>query len=159
PTMGHLHVGHLSLCHRAKIENDVTVVSIFINPTQFNEANDFKSYPRTLEQDKTLLMEADIDYVFVPETEAIYRDNYEMVVSESLLSTCLEGEFRPGHFNGMLTVVLKLLNLIHPTRAYFGEKDYQQLLLIKKMVEAFFLPIEIIGCPILRDTDGVAFSS
>lgn len=159
PTMGNLHAGHMSLCERARAENAIVVVSIFVNPTQFNQASDFEHYPRTLEQDKILLQQQKIDYLFLPEADAIYHDQYQLQVTESELSVLLEGEHRPGHFTGMLTIVLKLLNLVQPTHAYLGEKDYQQLLLIKKMVDAFFLPINIIGCPIIRDRDGLALSS
>ena len=136
--MGKLHACHMSLCERARTENDLTVVSIFVNPTQFNQAQDFQHYPRTLEHDKTLLLSHKIDYLFIPDPKSIYPDDYTVRVIETELSSTLEGEFRPGHFEGMLTVVLKLLNLIQPSRAYFGEKDYQQLLLVKKMASALF---------------------
>lgn len=159
PTMGHLHAGHLSLCQRSTVENDITVVSIFINPSQFNQACDFDNYPRTIEQDIKLLQSLKIDYLFLPDAKAMYADDYHVRVTELELSSTLEGEYRPGHFTGMLTVVLKLLNLTQPTRAYFGEKDYQQLLLVKKMVEAIFLPVDIIACETLRAEDGLALSS
>lgn len=159
PTMGHLHAGHVSLCERAKNENKVTVVSIFINPTQFNHGQDLANYPRTLEHDIALLQETGVDYLFLPEATEIYHDQYEIMVKETNLSQILEGEFRPGHFEGVLTVVLKLFNLVQPTRAYFGEKDYQQLLLIKKMVDSLFLPIAIIACPTIRNIQGLALSS
>lgn len=158
-TMGSLHLGHMSLCRRSKKENDVSVVSIFINPTQFNQACDFELYPRTLEQDKAQLIAHEIDYLFCPNVEEMYPDNYQVKVYETHLSKMLEGEFRPGHFDGMMTIVLKLFNLVQPTRAYFGEKDYQQLLLIQKMVAAYFLPLEIIACETMRDKDGLALSS
>jgi pantoate--beta-alanine ligase len=159
PTMGHLHAGHLSLCEKSKRENDITVVSIFVNPSQFNQATDFENYPRTLEADKNFLEENQIDYLFLPTADAMYADNYQIQIMETELSKELEGQYRPGHFNGMLTVVLKLLNLAQATRAYFGEKDYQQLLLVKKMVAALFLPVEIIGCQTIRAADGLALSS
>lgn len=159
PTLGHLHAGHVSLCARAKSENEVTVLSIFVNPTQFNNVEDLAKYPRTLENDVALLEDAGIDYLFLPETKEIYQDQYEVMVKETILSQTLEGEFRPGHFDGMLTVVLKLFHLVQPTRAYFGEKDYQQLLLVKKMVDALFLSVDIIGCPTIRDSQGLALSS
>ena len=159
PTMGHLHAGHLSLCERSMQENKITVASIFINPTQFNQANDFVHYPRTFERDAELLQEAGVDYLFMPKSPAIYPDEYAVQITEVEDSHVLEGEHRPGHFTGMLTVVLKLFNLVQPTRAYFGEKDYQQLLLIKKMAEALFLPIEIVGCETVRAEDGLALSS
>ncbi len=159
PTMGNLHEGHLSLCRRAKKENVHTVVSIFVNPTQFNQQQDFSTYPRTLEEDITHLKSCDIDYLFLPTDSDLYPDHYTLRVTEEAVSTQLEGEHRPGHFNGMLTVVLKLLNLTQATRAYFGEKDFQQLLLIQKMVAALFLPVEICACPTQRAPDGLALSS
>jgi pantoate--beta-alanine ligase len=159
PTMGHLHDGHLSLCRRSKAENDITVVSIFVNPTQFNQAEDFEKYPRTIAQDVETLNPCTIDYLFCPLAKDIYLDNYEVRVTETNISQVLEGEHRPGHFDGMLTIVLKLLHLIQPARAYFGEKDYQQLLLVKKMVQALFLPVEIIPCKTIRAEDGLALSS
>lgn len=159
PTMGHLHEGHIHLCQRARQENDVSVVSIFVNPTQFNVASDFEAYKRTLEQDCHLLEKAGIDYVFFPDAGDMYADKYEVRVSETALSSELEGEFRPGHFTGMLTVVMKLLNIIQPTRAYFGEKDYQQLMLVEKMAEALFMPVDIVACPTVRAQSGLALSS
>lgn len=159
PTMGHLHDGHLALCRRSKAENEISVVSIFVNPTQFNQSDDFEKYPRTTAQDVDRLNSCEIDYLFCPKAEDIYKDNYEVQVTETHISQVLEGEHRPGHFNGMLTVVLKLLNIIQPSRAYFGEKDYQQLILVKKMVQALFLPIEIIACQTIRAEDGLALSS
>lgn len=159
PTMGNLHVGHASLIERAKAENDVTVVSIYVNPTQFNQQSDFQHYPRTLDQDKALLTSLGVDYLLLPTESVMYPDHYQVQLSETEISRELEGEYRPGHFNGMLTVVLKLLNLVRPTRAYFGEKDFQQLLLVKKMVTALLLPIEIVGCETKRAEDGLALSS
>lgn len=159
PTMGHLHDGHLSLCKRSKAENSITVVSIFVNHTQFNQKCDFDLYPRTLDEDVKLLASNEIDYLLCPTSEKIYPDNYEIQVTETDMSMELEGKFRPDHFKGVLTVVLKLLNIVQPQRAYFGEKDYQQLLLIKKMVRALFLSIEIIGSKTIREKDGLAFSS
>lgn len=156
PTMGNLHEGHLSLCKKSMSENEVTIVSIFINPTQFNQTSDFEGYTRTLEQDINLL---NVDYVLLPIREEIYPDDYQIQIHEMQLSLELEGAYRPGHFTGMLTIVLKLLNLVQATRAYFGEKDYQQLLLIKKMSLALFLPTEVIGCQTIRATDGLALSS
>lgn len=159
PTMGNLHAGHISLCDRSKRENDITVISIFVNPTQFNNQNDLKHYPRTLADDIEKLTKAKIDYLFAPFSEAMYQDNYEVKLVETELSKELEGEFRPGHFNGMLTVVLKLLNLVQANNAYFGEKDYQQLLLVKKMVSSLFIPTEIIACETIRNENGLALSS
>lgn len=156
PTMGNLHAGHLSLCERSQQENDITVVSIFVNPTQFNQASDFKCYPRTVQQDIDLLT---VDYILLPTESELYADQYEMQLHETHLSLTLEGQHRPGHFTGMLTIVLKLLNLMQATRVYFGEKDYQQLLLVKKMVSALFIPTDIIGCETIRAADGLALSS
>lgn len=159
PTMGALHEGHIALCTRARKENDHVVASIFVNPTQFNQAADFEKYQRSLEADCKFLDAAGVEYVFHPEPGSMYPDNYEVQVSETIISTELEGEFRPGHFTGMMTVVLKLLNIIGADRAYFGEKDFQQLALIRKMTEALFVPVEIIGCPTIRAEDGLALSS
>jgi pantoate--beta-alanine ligase len=159
PTMGHLHEGHASLVRRARKENDIVVVSLFVNPTQFNQVSDFEQYKRTLEADCALLEKEDVDYVFIPEKETMYPDGYEVQVSETKLSLELEGEFRPGHFTGMMTVVLKLLNLMQAARAYFGEKDFQQLMLVKKMAAALFLPVEIIACETIRAESGLALSS
>lgn len=159
PTMGNLHAGHISLCKRAKRENAISVVSIFVNPTQFNQAEDFDSYPRTFEKDLQQLISCGVDYVIFPDAKEMYQDQYHIQVTETDLSKELEGEFRPGHFTGMLTIVLKLLNLVGPNKAYFGEKDYQQLLLVKKMCAALFLPIEIVSCETVRAEDGLALSS
>jgi len=159
PTMGHLHDGHLTLCERSLNENEVTVASIFINPMQFNQTSDFDHYPRTYDADIEKLKVLGVDYLFMPKPEDMYPDSYEVKVTESKDSKELEGQHRPGHFDGMMTVVLKLFNLVQPTRAYFGEKDYQQLLLIKKMVHALFLPIDIIACETIRADDYLALSS
>jgi len=159
PTMGALHAGHLSLVQRSQRENAATAVSIFVNPTQFDQAHDFDHYPRQTERDLTLLKEAAVDAVFLPSRNEIYPDAYRYRVGESELSLRLCGAHRPGHFDGMLTVVMKLLNIVRPTRAYFGEKDYQQLLLVRGMARAFFLDTEIVGCPIVREPDGLAMSS
>lgn len=159
PTMGNLHQGHLSLCNRAKQENNYAALTIFVNPTQFNNINDLNNYPRTLEHDLALAEQTGVDFVFIPNYAEIYHDNYRYQIHETELSKLLCGKHRPGHFNGVLTIVMKLFNLIKPQRAYFGEKDFQQLQLIKDMVEAFFLDIEIIPCPTLRDERGLALSS
>jgi pantoate--beta-alanine ligase len=159
PTMGCLHEGHASLCSRAGGENDIVVASIFVNPAQFNQASDFEQYQRTQEADCKLLEALGVDYVICPSKEDIYPDGYEVQVSETKISQELEGEFRPGHFTGMLTVVLKLLNLVQARRAYFGEKDFQQQLLVKKMAAALFLPVEIIACETMREESGLALSS
>jgi pantoate--beta-alanine ligase len=159
PTMGNLHAGHAALVQRAKAENDHVLVSIFVNPTQFNLRADYEKYARTFEADCALLGDAGADYIFHPDEKAMYPDNYEVQVTETALSKQLEGEFRPGHFQGMLTVVLKLLGIAQADRAYFGEKDFQQLMLVRKMVEAFFLPVEIIAVPTMRAESGLALSS
>jgi pantoate--beta-alanine ligase len=158
PTMGALHPGHRALLARARADNDVVVLSIFVNPTQFNDPADLAKYPRTLEAD--LLVAAGLaDHVIVPAATEIYADNYTYRVTENALSRRLEGAHRPGHFDGVLTVVLKLLNVVQPERAYFGEKDWQQLRLVQGMVRAFLLPVEIIACPTEREADGLALSS
>lgn len=158
-TMGNLHAGHMSLCQQSKQMNDITVAAIFVNPAQFNETRDFESYPRTLEQDIALLTEHNIDYLLLFDANMLYPDEYHIQVTETETSSVLEGQYRPGHFTGMLTIVLKFLNIVQPTRSYYGEKDYQQLLLIQKMVKALFLPIEIIPCPTIRAQDSLALSS
>lgn len=159
PTMGNLHVGHQSLYHVCRKHNDLTVASIFINPTQFDREDDFKHYPKTLEADLTLLQEIGVDYCLVPDAKSIYPDEYCYRIEETQSSLQLEGQYRPGHFSGMLTVVMKLLQIVRPQRSYFGEKDYQQYQLIAGMAKAFFLETEIIACPTVRDTSGLAFSS
>lgn len=159
PTMGNLHRGHLSLMARSSQENDKTLASIFVNPTQFNREDDFIHYPRTLDDDLELLDKAQVDYCLVPDKKAIYPDDYRFQLQETQLSHLMEGIHRPGHFTGMLTIVLKLLQIAGATRAYFGEKDYQQYLLIKQMAEAFFLPTTINACPTIREPSGLAYSS
>ncbi len=158
PTMGALHRGHGALLERARRENDVVVLSIFVNPTQFNDQHDLANYPRTLTGDLALA-EGLVDWVLVPTAHAMYPDAYRYRVTETALSLEFEGAHRPGHFDGVLTVVLKLLNLVAPRRAYFGEKDWQQLQLVRDMVADFFLPVEIVACPTVRDADGLALSS
>lgn len=159
PTMGALHAGHISLLEGSVRENDISVLSIYVNPTQFNNPDDLAKYPITLAEDTRLAEAAGIDYILVPTYAQIYPDGYRYRVSESQLATQLCGAFRPGHFDGVLTVVMKLLNLVQPTRAYFGEKDYQQLELVRGMVETFFLNTEIVACPTVREPDGLAMSS
>lgn len=158
PTMGALHAGHRALLARARADNDRVVLSIFVNPTQFNDPADLEKYPRTLEADLRLAGGL-VDDVIVPPPAALYPDGYAYRVTEEKLSRELEGAHRPGHFDGVLTVVLKLLNLVAPQRAYFGEKDWQQLRLVEGMVRALLLPVEIVPCPIERDGDGLALSS
>ena len=159
PTMGALHPGHLSLVERSRNETDLTIVSIYVNPTQFNNANDLANYPKTLTTDLQSLEVAGVAAVFMPTDELLYPDDYAYEVDEKQLSKELCGENRPGHFAGVLTVVMKLLNLVKPQKAYFGEKDFQQLSLVKGMAQAFFLETEIIGCPVVRENDGLAMSS
>lgn len=159
PTMGNLHAGHASLLSKSIHENNTTVSSLFINPTQFNRNEDFQHYPRTLEADLQYMEQIGVDYCILPNETAIYPDQYHYQVHETNLTRIMEGTHRPGHFTGVLTVVMKLLNLVRPTNAYFGEKDYQQYLLIKEMVQAFFMPIEIKSCPIIREDSGLACSS
>jgi pantoate--beta-alanine ligase len=159
PTMGALHEGHLSLVRRSRSENDLTLVSIFVNPTQFDDPGDLERYPRTLETDLAALNAERADFVFVPWAQDLYRDEFGYRVTENQLSSELEGAQRPGHFDGVLTVVMKLLNIAQADRAYFGEKDWQQLSLVRGMVEAFFMPTTIVACPTVRHADGLALSS
>ncbi len=159
PTMGDLHEGHISLVERARRENDNVVVSVFVNPTQFNQAADFEKYRRVPENDTALLADAGVDCVLMPSPEDMYPDGYTVQLIETEDSKILEGAFRPGHFTGMLTVVMKLLNIVQADHAYFGEKDFQQLVLVRKMSGAFFLPVQIIPCGTKRAADGLALSS
>ena len=159
PTMGALHQGHLSLVRQSELENDKTVVSIFVNPTQFNDPKDLEKYPRPVEEDKSMLAQVGVDYLFYPDSESLYGDGYRFRVFESDFSKVLCGAHRPGHFDGVLSIVMKLFNIVKPTRAYFGEKDYQQLELIRGMVNAFFMNVEIRACPTVREADGLAMSS
>jgi pantoate--beta-alanine ligase len=158
PTMGALHAGHAALLARARAENERVVLSVFVNPTQFNDATDLARYPRTLEADVALARPY-VDAVLAPQPDEFYPDGYRYRVTENSLSTQLEGAHRPGHFDGVLTVVLKLLNVVRPDRAYFGEKDWQQLQLVRGMVDALLLPLEIVPCATERDPDGLALSS
>ncbi len=159
PTMGFLHKGHLSLVRQCKNENDLTVVSIFVNPTQFGPSEDLQSYPRDFKGDLTLLESEGADLLFAPEAEDMYGKDFSVFVEEHSLSRNLCGASRPGHFRGVCTVVLKLFNLAQPHRAYFGQKDYQQLKVIQRMVRDLNIPIEIRPCPIVREPDGLAKSS
>lgn len=159
PTMGALHDGHIALIKRSLKENDLTVVSIFVNPTQFNNKNDLINYPITLENDIKILTQLKVDYLFYPKFKELYPDDYTYKVIESKFSKILCGKYRPGHFDGVLTVVMKLFNIVRPNRAYFGEKDFQQLQLIKGMVESFFMNIKIVSVPTVREKDGLAMSS
>ncbi len=160
PTMGALHKGHRSLVEKSIEDNDFTVVSIFVNPTQFNNTEDLKKYPKTLDEDLKLLKNIGCDVVFIPSVEEIYA---QTVVSKSYsfdgIENQMEGKFRKGHFDGVATIVQTLFEIINPNRAYFGEKDFQQLQIVKKLVEKETIPVEIIGCPIYREKDGLAMSS
>lgn len=159
PTMGNLHVGHMSLITQSQQDNHKTAVTLFVNPTQFNNPDDFTHYPRTRDADLAQLERAGVDYCLIPDQNLIYADNYRYQLEETALSLIMEGLHRPGHFTGVLTVVMKLFNLVRPTRAYFGEKDYQQLSLIRDMVDAFLLEIKIKSCPTIREPSGLAYSS
>ena len=162
PTMGALHEGHLQLVKRAVAECDYCVVSIFVNPTQFNNASDLAKYPRTLEADLAMLQAVGCNLVFAPEKNAMYADNELQTTFEynfEGLDEVMEGKFRPGHFNGVVQVVSKLFNLVKPTKAYFGEKDFQQLAIIHHMVKTLVFNVEVIDCPIVRETSGLAMSS
>lgn len=159
PTMGALHAGHASLVKRAVAENDVVVVSDFVNPTQFNDKNDLLKYPRTLDADCKLLEECGASFVFAPSVEEIYPEPDTRLFSYAPLDTVMEGKFRPGHFNGVCQIVSKLFLIVEPTRAYFGEKDFQQLAIIREMVRKYPFNLEIVGCPIVREADGLALSS
>ena len=159
PTMGALHQGHLSLVRRCRTENDLTLVSLFVNPTQFDDQTDLAKYPRTVAADLATLETEGTDFVFLPSESDLYPDRYQYRVTETDLSTLMEGAYRPGHFNGVLTVVLKLLQIASAERAYFGEKDWQQLALVQGMVDAFFVPTSIVACATVREADGLAVSS
>ena len=159
PTMGALHDGHLELVRRAKAENAHVVASIFVNPTQFGPNEDFATYPRDPEGDMALLREAGVEAVFLPHVSEIYPEGSETFVDTRVLSRILVGRLRPGHFRGVATVVTKLFNIVGPDRAYFGEKDYQQLQMIRRMVADLDMPLEIVGVPTVRESDGLAMSS
>ncbi len=159
PTMGALHAGHASLVERSVRENDVTVVSVFVNPTQFNDKNDLAKYPRTLEKDCELLEEKGATIAFAPSVEEVYPEPDTRVFSYPPTDEVMEGGFRPGHFNGVCQVVSKLFMMVEPDRAYFGEKDFQQIAVIKRMVEDQKFPLEICPCPIVREENGLALSS
>ena len=159
PTMGALHAGHRSLVERARRENPVVVVSVFVNPTQFNDKNDLKHYPRTPEADARLLEEAGADFVLMPPVEEIYPEPDTRVFDFGQIDKVMEGATRPGHFNGVAQVVSRLFDIVRPARAYFGEKDFQQVAVIRAMVGQLQLPVEIVDCPIVRGEDGLALSS
>ncbi|HOL22515.1 MAG TPA: pantoate--beta-alanine ligase [bacterium] len=159
PTMGFLHYGHLSLIKKSVSECGFTTVSIFVNPTQFDNPDDYNRYPRDIKKDMELLKSEGVDIVFVPSIEEMYGEKAMTFVEVKGLSDVLEGKFRPGHFKGVCTVVCKLFNIIQPDRAYFGWKDAQQLVIIKKMVKDLNIPVDVIGCPTIREKDGLAASS
>lgn len=159
PTMGALHAGHISLLEKAIHENDIVICSIFVNPTQFNDPKDLEKYPRPIEQDILLLAKAGCDILFLPEVEDIYGDNQQWTHSFGELENSWEGAMRPGHFKGVGQVVYKLFNIVKPTNAYFGQKDFQQTLIIKRLIEDFNLGIKLHVCPIIREQNGLAMSS
>ena len=159
PTMGYLHEGHRELIKRSKIQNDITIVSIYVNPLQFGQGEDFDRYPRDLERDISICEEEGVDVVFAPLDEEMYPEKPLINIEIKGLTDILEGQFRPGHFNGVCTVVLKLFNIIQPDRAYFGEKDYQQLKVVERLVKDLSIPVEIVPVPTVRDKDGLALSS
>ena len=159
PTMGYLHKGHVSLIRKARADNDKIAVSIFVNPAQFGPGEDYKSYPRDMQHDLTVCGEQDVDLVFTPEPEQMYADPHLAYVDVESLGDGLCGAQRPGHFRGVCTVVAKLFNIFRPDRAYFGQKDAQQLAIIRKMVKDLNFDVEIVHCPIVREADGLAMSS
>lgn len=159
PTMGALHEGHISLVERARKECDTVVVSVFVNPTQFNDKTDLKNYPRTPDADAAMLEAAGVDYVLFPTVEEIYPEPDTRVFEFGLVDKVMEGATRPGHFNGVAQVVSRLFAIVEPDKAYFGEKDFQQIAVIRAMVAQLGLKVEIVDCPIIRDTDGLARSS
>lgn len=159
PTMGALHAGHISLVEQARRESDVVVVSVFVNPTQFNDKNDLKHYPRTPEADAAMLEAAGVDYVLFPSVEEIYPEPDTRIFDFGQIDKVMEGATRKGHFNGVAQVVSRLFAIVEPTKAYFGEKDFQQIAVVRAMVEQLALPVEIVECKIVRDSDGLALSS
>jgi len=159
PTMGALHEGHLSLVRCCRAENDIVVVSIFVNPTQFNDKEDLANYPRTLDLDLELLRQENTDVVFCPTVEEMYPEPDTRTFDLGGLDATMEGAFRPGHFNGVVQIVTKLFDVIRPHRAYFGEKDFQQLTIIRYIVNQLHIPVQIVSCPIVREPDGLAMSS
>lgn len=159
PTMGALHDGHASLVRKSVTDNDITVVSVFVNPTQFNDPKDLKTYPRTIEKDCKLLESVGVDYVFAPSVDEMYPTPDTRHFEYPPVSTVMEGAHRPGHFNGVCQVVSRLFYIVRPDKAYFGEKDWQQIAVIKAMVKALSIDVRIVECPIIRDNDGLARSS
>ena len=159
PTMGYLHEGHLSLVRKARKENEIVVVSIFVNPTQFGPNEDFDKYPRDTDRDLKLLQNENVDFVFMPSAEEMYPEGYATYVIVERLTEVLCGKSRPGHFRGVATVVTKLFNIVKPTMAYFGQKDAQQFIVLKRMVEDLNMDVEMVEAPIVRESDGLAMSS
>jgi pantoate--beta-alanine ligase len=159
PTMGALHEGHRSLMTRCKNENNVSICSIFVNPNQFNNKNDLKNYPRNLEKDLRILEAEKFDFVFCPDEKEMYPEPDKRIFEFGKLGEVMEGKHRPGHFNGVAQIVTKLFNEIEPTCAYFGEKDFQQLTIVKYLVRTLNIPVNIISCPTVRESDGLAMSS
>lgn len=159
PTMGALHAGHISLVDRARKENDMVVVSVFVNPTQFNNAEDLATYPRTEEADCAKLEAAGVDVAFIPSVDEVYPEPDTRQFDLGEVAAVMEGAMRPGHFNGVAQIVSKLFSIVEPTRAYFGEKDFQQIAVIRRMVELEGFNLEIVDCPICREDDGLAMSS
>jgi len=159
PTMGYLHEGHLSLVRKARAENDLVVVSIFVNPTQFGPNEDFERYPRDTQRDLSLLQQENVDIVFMPSALDMYPEGFSSYIEVGPVTEVLEGAFRPGHFRGVATIVLKLFNAVQPHRAYFGQKDAQQLVVIRKLVQDLNVGVEIVSCPTIRETGGLAMSS
>ena len=159
PTMGALHEGHLELMRQAKQENDLLAVSIFVNPIQFNNPEDLKKYPRDMDKDLRLLEKVGCDFLFAPSAEEMYPEEVNKIFDFGSLEVEMEGSFRPGHFNGVAIVVEKLLNIVQPNKAYFGEKDFQQLAIIQKLVELENIPVTVVPCQIIRERDGLAMSS
>lgn len=159
PTMGALHEGHLSLIHRARTENDIVVVSVFVNPIQFNNPEDLAKYPRTVDADCQKLASAQADIAFVPSVEEMYPQPVNDVYHFGPIEEVMEGPRRPGHFSGVAVVLRRLFDLVQPVRAYFGEKDFQQIAVVRNLIEQIHYPIEIVACPIVRADDGLALSS
>ena len=159
PTMGALHDGHISLAMQCEKENDICVLSIFVNPTQFNDKNDLKAYPRTLEKDCELLKPVGCDYIFVPSEEEMYPEPDTRIFNLGPVAEVMEGVHRPGHFNGVAQIVSKLFDAVKPDNAYFGEKDFQQIAVIREMVRQLNIQVNIVACPIVREDDGLAMSS
>ncbi len=159
PTMGALHQGHISLIRRARKENNIVVVSIFVNPAQFGPNEDLKKYPRSFEKDITICKSEGVDIIFAPKSKDMYPENYLTYITVEKLSDIMCGKFRPGHFRGVATIVAKLFNIVQPDRAYFGLKDFQQSVIVRKMVTDLNFSVKIINCPLVREKDGLALSS